>query len=368
MGAWLRPAILQRVSIVFDYFPLVRPLIHRLDPEDAHEWTLKALERGLVPTQPLVLDAALRTSLFGKPVINPVGLAAGFDKNARVFHRMPKQGFGFMEVGGVTPRAQVGNPRPRLFRLTEDEAVINRMGFNNQGMEVVRGRLVARRTADMVVGVNLAANIDAEDAAEDFVTLARRFSAHADFLTLDISCPNTANGKMFLNPGPLADLLGRLKALYDDPAGPPRPALAAKIAPDLSEAELDAVLDVLMRFGIDGMILSNTTVDRSGPLYSSRKDEKGGLSGRPLFNRSTALLRQVYQKTGGRLTLIGTGGISSAGDAYVKIRAGASVVQLYTALVYQGPAMLTRLHLDLADMLRRDGFQNISEAVGADFR
>lgn len=353
---------------MFDYFPALRPILHRLDPEEAHLWTLRALELGIVPTQPLMLDAALRTTLFGKSIDNPIGLAAGFDKNARVFHKMGRQGFGFTEIGGVTPRPQVGNPRPRLFRLAEDEAVINRMGFNNDGMEAVRGRLVAHRTQDMLVGVNLAANIDSEDPADDFVSLARRFSPHADFLTLDISCPNTANGKLFLSPEPLTDLLGRLKAMYDDISAPRRPALVAKVAPDLEDAELDAILEVLTGFGIDAMTLSNTTVDRAADLRGGHREEKGGLSGKPLFNRSTALLRKVYAKTGGKLTLIGVGGVSSAADAYMKIRAGASVVQLYTALVYQGPAMVTRLKLDLADMLRRDGFQNVAEAIGADHR
>ncbi|MFD2264689.1 quinone-dependent dihydroorotate dehydrogenase [Lacibacterium aquatile] len=353
---------------MFDYFPALRPILHRLDPEEAHLWTLRALELGIVPTQPLMLDAALRTTIFGKSIDNPIGLAAGFDKNARVFHKMYRQGFGFTEIGGVTPRPQAGNPRPRLFRLAEDEAVINRMGFNNDGMEAVRGRLVAHRTADMLVGVNLAANIDSEDPADDFVTLARRFSPHADFLTLDISCPNTANGKMFLSPGPLQDLLDRLSAMYGDLSAPKRPALAAKIAPDIEEEELDKILEVLTGFGIDAMILSNTTIDRPEDVRGAQKDERGGMSGRPLFNRSTALLSKVYAKTGGKLPLVGVGGVSSAADAYLKIRAGASVVQLYTALVFQGPAMVTRLKLDLADMLRRDGFQNVAEAIGADHR
>ncbi len=356
---------------MIDPFPLLRPLLHSLDAERAHGLTLTALEAGLLPRYPVPVDPLLTTRLFGHSLPNPLGLAAGFDKNARVFHRMDRIGFGFVEVGGVTPLPQTGNPRPRLFRLAEDEAVINRMGFNNEGMEAVAARLAARRPsgpARRMLGVNLASNTDSRDPAGDFLLLARRFAPLADFLTLDISCPNTANGKLFLNPEPLDDLLTRIAAVFREPGGPRRPALVAKIAPDLNEGELAAILTVLHRHAVDGLILTNTSIDRPAGLLSPYRDQRGGLSGAPLFARSTALLREVAAESKGRLTLIGTGGIRTGADAYAKIRAGASAVQLYTAMVYRGPAVVGTILTELAALLRRDGFTTLSEAVGADLK
>jgi dihydroorotate dehydrogenase len=349
-----------------DWFGLVRPILHRLDPERGHGLSLWALGAGLVPRQPPDEDPVLRTRLFGRAVPNPVGLAGGFDKNARVFHRMFDQGFGFVEVGGITPRPQPGNPRPRLFRLAEDVAVINRMGFNNDGAAAIAARLTARPQPGRLLGVNLASNSDSADPATDFVQLVERFARLVDFLVIDVSCPNTRNGRVFQDPAALQDLLRRLRATHA--AQGAASALVAKIAPDLGAAELEAIVAVIAEARLEALIVGNTTVARPAGLRSRDRGEAGGLSGRPLFQASTELLRTVYRLTGGRLPLVGTGGISSGADAYAKIRAGASAVQLYSALVYRGPALVTEIKRDLARQLRADGFGSVAEAVGADHR
>jgi dihydroorotate dehydrogenase len=351
---------------VVDWFGLAKPVLHRLDPERSHNLTLRALAAGLVPGQPPDHDPRLATTLFGRPIGNPVGLAAGFDKNARVFHRLYDQGFGYVEVGGVTPRAQVGNPRPRLFRLAEDAAVINRMGFNNDGMAVVAARLAARPQPGRLLGINLASNSDSAAPADDFVALVDQFASLVDYLVIDVSCPNTRNGRVFQDPVALEDLLDRVKAARA--AQGSHAALVAKIAPDLTSAELEAIVAVVVRAGIEGMIVGNTTVARPDSLRAPDRAERGGLSGAPLFAPSTELLAAVYRLSGGRLTLIGTGGVASGADAYAKIRAGASAVQLYSALVYHGPGLVTAIKRDLAQRLAADGFATLAAAVGADHR
>ena len=346
-----------------DWFALVRPILHRLDPERAHGLSLSALAAGLVPRQPPDEDPALRTQLFGHTVPNPVGLAGGFDKNARVFHRMFDQGFGFVEVGGITPRPQPGNPRPRLFRLPEDGAVINRMGFNNDGATAIAARLASRPQPGRLLGVNLASTSDSVDPAADFVQLVERFARLVDFLVIDVSCPNTRNGRVFQDPVALQALLRRLRATHA--ALGAASALVAKIAPDLGAAELESIVAVIAEARLEALIIGNTTVARPASLRSRDRGEAGGLSGRPLFQASTELLRTVYRLTGGRLPLIGTGGISSGADAYAKIRAGASAVQLYSALVFEGPSLVVRVRRDLAARLAADGFARIADAVGA---
>jgi dihydroorotate dehydrogenase len=346
---------------VLDPYPFVRPLLHRLDPEDAHELTLRALEANLVPPQPRRDDPILATSLFGRALSNPIGVAAGFDKNGRVYDRLAAQGFGCVEIGGVTPRPQRGNPRPRVFRLPVDRAVINRMGFPNDGADAVEARLRAKRRPAIALGVNLAANADSEDPADDFVRLATRFGPYADYLTLDVSCPNTANGQVFLDPACLADLLARLAAI---PWRTGRPALVAKLAPDVDDALLERLVATLIAAHIDGIVVSNTTRERPSSLRDGHASESGGLSGRPLFSRSTAMLARVRELAGANVPLIGVGGVASGADAYAKIRAGARVVQLYTALIYGGTALVTRIKRELAALLRRDGFARVEDAVG----
>jgi dihydroorotate dehydrogenase len=342
----------------FDPFPLARPLLHVLDPERAHELTLRALEANVVPPQPPVDEPSIAIDLFGRRLESPVGLAAGFDKNARVFRRMYAQGFAFVEVGGVTPRPQRGNKRPRVFRLPADGAVINNMGFPNDGAEAVVRRLGGERPAGML-GINLASNGDSSDPADDFAGLVLRFAAYADYLTLDISCPNSSNGKVFLEPARLRDLLARL-ATVD--RGPVPPKLVAKLSPDIDDVLLEALVTVLLDAKIDGLIVSNTTVERPG--LRSDGSMKGGLSGRPLFAPSTAMLGRVAAMTGGSVPLIGVGGIASGPQAYAKICAGATAVQLYTGLIYDGTALVTRIKRELAVLLMRDGYGTLSEAVG----
>ncbi len=349
--------------MVFDPYRLARPFLHRLDPEDAHELTLRALERGLVPGQPPDDDPVLVTTLFGRALSNPVGVAAGFDKNARVYERMGAHGFGFVEVGGVTPRPQAGNPRPRVFRLPADGAVINRMGFPNEGADAMEARLARKGHGPLGLGINLASNADSADPADDFVALATRFARYADYLTLDVSCPNTANGQVFLDPARLADLLARLAAIGW--AGGGRPALVAKLSPDVDDALLGRLIATLTEARIDGIVVSNTTRARPPDLTDAAGAEAGGLSGRPLFAPSTAMLARVRELTGGGVPLIGVGGIASGADAYAKIRAGASAVQLYTGLIYGGTALVTRIKRELAALLRRDGFASVAEATVA---
>ncbi len=333
--------------------------LRHLPAETAHNAALWGVRHGLGPHHPPAADRRLATTVFGLDFPNPLGLAAGFDKSARAAANLFGFGFGFIEVGGVTPRPQIGNPRPRLFRLPADHAVINRMGLNNPGAAVVHDRL-SRLTNPGIIGVNLAANGDSAEPAADFEHLAAVFAPVAAFLTLDISCPNTANGRVFLSPAPLADLLTRTRA--KTPGGTP---ILIKLSPDLTDDELHAILDVALAAAVDGIIISNTTTARPPGLRSPRATQNGGLSGAPLFDSSTALLRQVSTYTGGQIPLIGVGGIATAEHAYAKIRAGASLLQLYTALVYHGPSVVGRILEGLSALLRRDGFNNVADAVGA---
>jgi dihydroorotate dehydrogenase len=345
--------------MIFDPFPFAKPLLHRLDPETAHELTLRALEANLVPPQPPVDEPSIAIDLFGRRLPSPVGLAAGFDKNARVFARMYGQGFAFVEVGGVTPLPQAGNPRPRVFRYPAERAAINKMGFPNDGAVAVARRLAAT-PAPGVLGVNLASNAQTRDPVADFVALAERFAPLCDYLTLDISCPNTANGQEFLDPGRLRELLAQVAAAD---LGATRPAIAAKLSPDIADDALAPLVTVLLDARIDAIVVGNTTSRRDALPPAAYP--AGGLSGPPIFARSTAQLARVAGLTGGAVPLIGVGGVSSGIDAYAKIRAGATAVQLYTGLIFAGTALVTRIRRELAVLLMRDGYGSLSEAVGS---
>ncbi|WP_439526532.1 quinone-dependent dihydroorotate dehydrogenase [Roseovarius mucosus] len=335
-------------------------LLHRVDPERAHGLALRALQLGLVPAPGAYTSARLRTNLAGLRLPNPVGLAAGFDKNAEALAPLARAGFGFIEVGAVTPRAQPGNSRPRLFRLSEDRAVINRFGFNNAGMEAAAARLAAR-PRDAVIGLNLGANKDSADRAEDFARVLAHCGAHLDFATVNVSSPNTE--KLRELQGAEA-LMGLLKGVMEARDWLPQPIpIFLKIAPDLSDAELSEIADVARASGLNGIIATNTTLGREG-LMSAAKGEAGGLSGQPLFEKSTRVLARLSQLTGGEMPLIGVGGIASAEQAYAKIRAGASAVQLYSALVYQGMSLVAEIARGLERLLQRDGFGSVAEAVG----
>lgn len=336
--------------------------VRLLDPEAAHRATVRMMASPFAPRFHLRADPMLAIRVAGVDFPNPLGLAAGFDKNAEVPAAMLGLGFGFVEVGAVTPRAQAGNDRPRVFRLAEDEAVINRYGFNNDGLERIAARL-ARRRRPGIVGVNLGANKDSKDRIEDFVAGVRRLDGLVDFYTVNISSPNTPGLRALQDKAALAGLLSRVIAARE--ALRAKAPVFLKVAPDLADADKADIAAASIEEGVDALIVSNTTLARPADLKSPYASEKGGLSGRPLFAPSTALLREFHQALRGRVPLIGVGGVASADDAYAKIRAGASLVQLYTALIYKGPALIAEIVEGLPKKLRADGFQRLSDAVGA---
>jgi dihydroorotate dehydrogenase len=346
-----------------DFYPLVRPLLRALPPETAHRLTLMALAAGLAGASRIPDPPELRQRLWGLDFPNPIGVAAGFDKDAHAPDALLRLGFGFVEEGTVTPRPQPGNPRPRVFRLEADGALINRMGFNSGGLNTVVRRLTERRRLG-IVGVNLGKNRETSDAAADYIECVRRVAGLADYLVVNVSSPNTPGLRDLQARAVLDTLLRQLLAARDETGS--RAPLLVKIAPDLSSEERRDIAAVALATQIDGIVVANTTVARPPGLRSAAAAETGGLSGRPLFEPSTALLAEMFRLTEGRLPLIGVGGVASAADAYAKIRAGASLVQLYTALVFAGPGLLGRIKSGLAALLRRDGFASVTEAVGAD--
>jgi len=346
---------------------LTLPLLRRLDPESAHRLAITGL-RSLPLPRAKPDDLKLATRAFGLDFPNPIGMAAGFDKNAEVPDALLRLGFGFVEIGSVTPKPQAGNPRPRLFRLEDDSAIINRMGFNNDGGEVVLQRLKARAGRDGIVGVNVGANKDASDRTADYVKLIEAFAPVASYFTVNVSSPNTPGLRNLQQASALDDLLARVidaRNRVKQDAGPV--PLLLKIAPDLTLQELDDVVHVALARGIDGMIVSNTTLarpptlrDRGGAL------EQGGLSGRPLLRLSTRMVAETFVRAEGRFPLIGVGGIDSGGAALMKIRAGATLIQLYSSLVYKGLGLVESIKADLLSTLRRTGRDSLSEIIGAD--
>jgi dihydroorotate dehydrogenase len=340
----------------------------KLPPETAHHAALRALQYGLVGRRAEPDDPILATTVFGLKFSNPIGLAAGFDKDARVIDAMLSLGFGFVEAGTVTPRPQSGNPRPRLFRLDEDRAVINRLGFNSGGVEAFAQRLIKRqgRThAPGIIGANVGKNRDTADGAADYVVCVERLSGLTDYLVVNLSSPNTPGLRGLQARAPIEDLLRRVllarRRAATDCKPPP---LLAKVGPDLSHEQLRDIAEAALATGVDGLIIGNTTVERPASLKSREKAEAGGLSGVPLMAPSTACLAEMFRLTGGRLPLIGCGGVKSGADAYAKICAGASLVQVYSALVFEGPSLVLKIKHELAAALRADGFRRISDAVG----
>ena len=332
--------------------------LRRIDPETAHGLALRALNAGLGPRGGAFTSARLACNVAGLQMPNPVGLAAGFDKNASALHALSHTGFGFLEVGAATPRPQPGNPRPRLFRLTTDQAAINRFGFNNNGMQAIADALAQRPTGG-IIGLNLGANKDSTDRAADFATVLACCGPHIDFATVNVSSPNTEKLRDLQGKTALAALLA---GVMDTNAGLARPLpIFLKIAPDLTPDEIADLAEVANASGIAGIIATNTTLDRSG-LKSASRGEMGGLSGQPLFEKSTRVL--AFLSTLTHLPLIGVGGIGSADQAYQKIRAGASAVQLYTALVYGGLSLVDDITRGLDKLLARDGFTSLAQAVG----
>lgn len=352
-------------------FKITKPFLHRMDPESAHKMTLRALQTGLMPCPSRVNDPRLQTTLWNRKFPNPVGLAAGFDKNADVVGPMLNIGFGFVEAGTVTPRPQDGNPRPRVFRDADHEAVINRMGFPNEGADNFRHNiekfLEAKPRPAGVVGINIGMNKGVEDPAKDYCMLVRQLGNYADYLTVNISSPNTPGLRNLQARENLMPLLARILEERTKTCGRNNaPPLLVKLAPDLNDEQLKDVADCLTEAGVDGVILGNTTLERPDYLPANFYEQQGGLSGRPLTDKSTAIIKKFYKFTEGKLTIVGAGGISGAEDAYAKIRAGASLVQLYTALVFQGPELVSDILTGLVRLLEKDGLDHISKAVGKD--
>jgi dihydroorotate dehydrogenase len=389
-------------------FKLARPVLNALDPERAHGMTIAALKLGFArPLRPESDDPILATKVWNLAFPNPVGLAAGFDKGAEVCDAVLSLGFGFVEAGTVTPQPQPGNPGKRLYRLAEDEAVINRFGFNSRGLAPFAANLARRRDqgATGTVGANVGKNRDTIDAAADYVAGIEAVARLADYLVVNISSPNTPGLRALQARGEIEALLARVvearrRACSSPQAGgqlhvgtawptphpgspsairpspsrggcqqiAPPPPLLAKVGPDLDDGALRHIAQVARALRIDGLIVGNTTLARPASLSSADRDAPGGLSGRPLFVPSTACLAAMYRFTEGAIPIVGCGGIASGADAYAKIRAGASLVQLYSALVFQGPALVDRIKRELAAALRRDGFASVRDAVGADHR
>jgi dihydroorotate dehydrogenase len=351
-------------------YPLLRPLLQALDAETAHRLTIAALKRMPV-RKPPPDDPILATRVFGLDFPNPVGIAAGFDKHAEVPLQLATLGFGFVELGSVTPKPQPGNPRPRVFRLKEDRAVINRYGFNSVGLDAFRANIELARRARVPLGINLGKNKDtpAEQAADDYARGVERVGRGlGDYLVVNVSSPNTPGLRALQGRDELLAIAARAKAALSDPVSgsPAQKPLLLKIAPDLADSDLADIAAVALAGHFDGLIVSNTTIRRPDSLKGRHRGEAGGLSGAPLKPFALETLRAMRRLTEGRVPLIGVGGIASGADAYERIRAGASLVQLYTALVFEGPGLVGRIKRELAALLRRDGFASVAAAVGAD--
>jgi dihydroorotate dehydrogenase len=350
-------------------YRLARPWLQLLDPERAHHAAIWALRHGLAGAGGDADDPLLATRVWDLAFANPIGLAAGFDKDAEVVDAMLALGFGFVEAGTVTPLPQPGNPKPRLFRLDEDAGVINRFGFNSKGLAAFVGKLKARQRRG-IVGANVGKNRDAANAVADYVSGIEAVCGLADYLVCNVSSPNTPGLRGLQGRAEIEDLLRHALAARRRATSPSGrlPPLLAKVGPDLDAAQISDIAEVAVATQVDGLIVGNTTVDRPPGLRSTHAQETGGLSGAPLLAKATACLAEMYRCVGGRLPIIGCGGVASGADAYRKIRAGASLVQLYSALVFHGPQLVDSIKRELAACLRKDGFKSVAEAVGADCR
>lgn len=351
------------------YDNFLMPLIHKLNPETSHNVAILASKYGLIPRSQYEDPVSLKTKVWHIEFSNPVGIAAGFDKQGEIVEPLHKIGFGFVEIGSVTPAPQPGNNKPRVFRLEKDEAVINRYGFNSDGHEAVYSRLELLRSRDSfsgIIGVNLGKNKNSEDPIKDYIDGIKTFGSIADYLVINISSPNTPGLRSWQKKQHLEELLTRLVGARNELKGTRKPPLLLKLAPDLSQDERKDIAAVIKndKCRVDGLVISNTTVERMPSLEDSQATEAGGLSGRPLTDLSTALIADMYSLTGGTLPIIGVGGVFSGQDAYNKIKAGASLVQLYTSFIYHGPPRVSKVKKELDELLRNDGWQSVSEAVG----
>ncbi len=343
---------------MFNFF---RPFIFKFSPEVAHSLALKALKLNNFPMNKIVKDKTLETNLCGKILSNPVGIAAGFDKNAEVYNPLFNLGFGFVEVGTITPKPQYGNPKPRVFRLEEDEALINRLGFNNLGSDYIRSRILKERKKGML-GINIGPNKDTENRIEDYIDCFRKFYDLADYITVNISSPNTENLRDFHKQDELNSLIKKLKSekikLKSDIP------IAVKVSPDLNDKQIEVVSNTLVDNNVEIIIVSNTSDKNRDKLNNINKLEKGGLSGKPLNDISNSIISKFYRLIGSKIKIIGVGGVDSGETAFEKIIRGASLVQLYTGMVYKGPGIASSISSELINILKNKGFKNVSEAVG----
>ena len=358
-------------------YQLVKKYLFTLDPEVAHERTIAALKlakrtkmTGVLRSQYTVRDERLHSELWGIHFPNPVGLAAGVDKNAEVYEALASLGFGFVEVGTITPLAQPGNDKPRLFRLVEDEAVINRMGFNNEGSEEAAKNLERFQTARIPIGINIGKNkvTPNERAANDYTAYLERLYQYGHYFVINVSSPNTPNLRGLQQTEGLKALVKEIqkkKKELEDKGMAPKPILL-KVAPDMADEQMHDIVQLAVSEGLSGIIATNTTISREGLINETYRNETGGLSGKPLAQRSTQWIKKIYEEVGGKLPIIGVGGIFTGDDAYEKIRAGASLVQVYTGMIYEGPSIVKKINKRLLELLNKDGFSNIREAVGVD--
>ena len=343
-------------------FSKIRSLIFKLDPEKAHDLAIKALKFNLVYQNKIKNNKSIQTEIFGKTIPNPIGIAAGFDKDAEVYNPLFKLGFGFVEVGTVTPVGQYGNPKPRIFRLEEDMALINRLGFNNSGSEKVRSRIISNSPKGLF-GINIGPNKDTNNRLEDYLICFRKFYNLADYLTINISSPNTENLRNFHNEDELNELLSLInkeKKILKTTI-----PITVKISPDIENQNINIISDLLLKHSVEAVIISNTTDKNRENLSNINKLEKGGLSGKPLEKRSNELINKFYKILKNKIKIIGVGGVDSGHSAYQKIINGASLVQIYTGMIYQGPSIATKISQELINILEKEGIKNISDIVGS---
>ena len=348
-------------------FSFLRPFVFNLDPETAHDLAIKSLKYNFLPSSLFSVtdEEMLSTKLFGKEISNPIGLAAGFDKSAEVYNQIFKLGFGFVEVGTVTPKQQYGNEKPRVFRLTKDQALINRLGFNNDGAEVVRKR-IENNSPDSLLGINIGPNKDSKDMINDFIKCAEIFFPLGDYITVNISSPNTPGLRDFHKIEVLDKLLLKINQVREKSNF--NKFFLLKVSPDLENSSVDNITKLILEHKIDGVILTNTTDKNRENLLDKKKEEVGGLSGRPLKDLSTRFIKKFYKNLKGEIPIIGVGGIDSGESAFEKISAGASALQLYTGLIYKGPTVIKEIKNELIQILKNKGFKNIKEAVGSSLK
>ena len=351
-----------------DSYKFIRPILFCFKPETAHNLSIFALKHNLVPKHKISYYKSLKNRVFGIDFDNPIGIAAGYDKNAQVFNELNNFGFGFVECGTVTPKAQEGNPKPRLFRLNQDKAVINRMGFNNAGIEYFYQNVKDKKNPQQILGINIGKNKDTKDESEDYLKCLDKLYEFASYITINISSPNTKDLRDIQKVNLLDDFLKKINERKTElqKKYKKKIPILLKIAPDLSEIEIEEIAKAVTKNNIDGVIISNTTINNKENLQSAFKNEAGGLSGKPLLDQSNKILKLFYQATKGRIPIIGVGGISNAVDAYTKIRLGASLVQIYSSLIYEGFYLVEKIKKELDDLLKKDGFDNVNQAIGVE--